>query len=105
MQGLLIEEDTTCTGNPADTWKSQLWTSFAWLLEAVSLKHRGNGSDGDSPSVTLASLCFNKLSSDNNMESPASSRTVYHGIHGDGPACFTASYTAGMQLSRWIRLL
>jgi hypothetical protein len=23
-QGLLIEEDTTCTGNPADTWKSQL---------------------------------------------------------------------------------
>lgn len=23
-QGWLIEEDTTCTGNPADTWKSQL---------------------------------------------------------------------------------
>jgi hypothetical protein len=23
-QGLLDEEDTTCTGNPADTWKSQL---------------------------------------------------------------------------------
>jgi hypothetical protein len=54
MQGLLIEEDTTCTGNPADTWKSQLWTFFAWLLEAASLKHRGNGSDGDSPSVSLS---------------------------------------------------
>jgi hypothetical protein len=54
-QGWLIEKDTTCTGNPADTWKSQLWT-FAWLLEAASLKHGGNGSAGDFPSLSLPTL-------------------------------------------------
>jgi hypothetical protein len=84
-QGLLIEVVTTCTSNPADTWKSQLWT-FACLLEAVPLKHlrkwlRWRFS-------VLSVLEVYAINSMAIMESTASCRTVHRT---DGPACYTHS--------------
>jgi hypothetical protein len=70
-----VEAAKTCPCNPADTWKSQLWT-FAWLLET----YRETPTEMAPleifrPSVMADSSSINSMAI---MESTVSSRTGHH---------------------------